>query len=227
MISRTEDKYAINGIYKELIVDNLFERGVILRKTATYRISTVYYDTADLIFAEQNLLGISPRKKFRIRMYADEDIDVNISSKVFFCEEKNKISNNVYKNRISCKSEGFVSINEFLKQDTIATNLFNSNFVSRFPVLMNCTPSMLTSYVRSRYSIVGSLDEITIDSNLTFIHPDNIFHPVKNESLTIVEHKYNNHSNLKIGVSLRNYAVRSRFSKYLYGLNCFGLLTEY
>jgi len=227
MISRIEDKYAISGIHKDLLVDELSESGVTLRKTATYRISSVYYDTVDLIFAEQNLLGISPRKKYRIRMYSDEDSDVNISSEIFFCEEKNKIANHVHKNRISCKSKDHVSTNEFLEQDTLASTLFNSRFVTQYPILMNCAPSMLTSYVRSRYSIVGSLDEITIDSNLSFTHPSNIFNPVKNDNLSIIEHKYNSHGNLKIGVSLRDYAVRSRFSKYLYGLNCFGLLTEY
>jgi len=227
VISRVEDKYAISNTDKDLIVDTLSEKGIILIKTATYRISSVYYDTVDLTFAEQNLLGISPRKKYRIRMYADENSGVNICSKDFFCEEKNKIANQISKNRTFCQSKDNISINEFLTQDAIANTLFHSKFASRFPVLMNCTPSMLTSYVRSRYSILGSFDEITIDSNLSFTHPNNIFNPVKNDNLSILEHKYDKNSNLKVGGSLRNYAVRSRFSKYLYGLNCFGLLTEY
>jgi SPX domain protein involved in polyphosphate accumulation len=227
VISRVEDKYAISNTNKDLIVDALSEKGIILIKTDTYRISSVYYDTADLTFAEQNLLGISPRKKYRIRMYADENSGVNIFSKDFFCEEKNKIANQISKNRISCQSKDCISINEFLTQDARANTLFHSRFASQFPLLMNCTPAMLTSYVRSRYSVLGSFDEITIDSNLSFTHPDNVSNPVKNDNLSIVEHKYNKSSNLKVGASLKNYAVRSRFSKYLYGLNCFGLLTEY
>jgi len=227
MISRLEDKYAISDTNKDLIVNSLSEKGVVLIKTATYRISSVYYDTTDLTFAMQNLLGVSPRKKYRIRMYADENSSPNIISENFFCEEKNKKASQVSKNRISCQIKNCVSINEFLKQDTRANALFHSRFVSHFPVLINCTPSMLTSYVRSRYSILGSLDEITIDNNLSFTHPSNVSSPVKNDNLTIVEHKYNKNSNLKVGVSLRDYAVRGRFSKYLYTLNCFGLLTEY
>ena len=70
-----------------------------------------------------------------------------------------------------------------------------------------------------------SNDEVTIDTELSFISATDKDRVIKRGDVIVLEHKYNKDSGgfLNVGSNL----TRTRFSKYLYGLNQMGLLYEY
>ena len=139
MIKRQEDKYIYKHTNEGAILKDFLNQNFFLRKTATYKVSSIYYDTADLKCAKDNLLGVTPRKKYRARTYSNHKSNDEVRSKNFFFEKKYKASSDVYKKRLSIELE-----NELNMRDVMSLGgpyeLFGG-LRDEYPELINYSPS--------------------------------------------------------------------------------------
>tara|TARA_B110000003_G_C16585056_1_gene509552 strand:+ start:688 stop:1317 length:630 start_codon:yes stop_codon:yes gene_type:complete len=168
-------------------------------------VNSIYFDTSNLKSANDNLTGLSRRKKFRIRWYNDDNFfrfeikkkENKLSKKIIF--EKNKfIKNKFY---ISDK------IFKFLKQNKLSEI---------------CT----IRYLRSYYMYKDL--RITLDRNIVY---KSLLNNPKNKIIRsyekIIEIKFNNYIENSINLNhlTNNFSIlSSRNSKYLNSLNYLGIL---
>ena len=175
-------------------------------------VNSIYYDTENFSAANNNLMGISNRSKYRIRWYNHEKSN-------FFYEIKIK-KNNLGKKIILKSKEGlkntdnyFSHKNVFLKEKE---NEFFLNHINEF----NLKPVLKISYLRS-YFIFNKKVRMTYDRNIkyTFLNRYSIKDNEIKDFMNVLELKFNQ-ENYGIAADLvkdMNF-IPKRFSKYLRGL---------
>lgn len=225
MTARVEHKYLFNNQDENQVVNHFASRGYFLEKQAAYRVSSVYYDSPDFSCAQKNLLGLTPREKYRYRAYGPTDSGVNVVSASGFFEQKKKIASHVYKTRIPMEFAEPLEVCSLLLQKQIGSDSLYREVTDRYPDMLNFSPVLLVSYLRSRYRLLHSNTEITIDSGLSYINAMNLNHTVCRDDIVVVEHKYHQDEAFSLAIAFDR--PRTRFSKYLYGLHQAGLLYEY
>lgn len=95
-------------------------------RNASYRVSSLYFDTPDYLAYWEKMDGEAVRRKYRLRYYSiDQDGGPNFASG--FMEIKHRINNTVYKQRI------------ILNREATLTILDNPSALKRLPEL--CRPS--------------------------------------------------------------------------------------
>jgi SPX domain protein involved in polyphosphate accumulation len=135
---------------------------------APRRINNIYYDTSDFSHFRENIAGVSPRKKVRVRWYGQFD---EIKSPVL--EIKSKTGEVVTKSSHVVTSISTETINTFF------------NTVNYQPVLKN-------SYLRQYFISADKTVRLTIDTQVEFSGSNSVVSqaPDKQISATIVELKY-------------------------------------
>ena len=180
-------------------------------------INSIYYDDENYCTAQDNLAGITNRRKYRIRWYGSE-------FKNFIYEIK--IKKNNLGEKISLKSNQnllkignlFSFNNDFLKKEE---NKFFLNYINNF----NLFPQVKIKYLRS-YFIYKNRIRITYDRNINYELLKNSY-SVKdntNDFMNVIELKFNPNDNLLALELIKNSKlVPKRFSKYLRGLYLLGV----
>lgn len=225
MRARFEHKYLFHNQNEDQIVDHFASRDCFLEKQACYRVCSVYYDTPDFLCARKNLLGLTPREKYRFRLYGDPGSGVSLSGTSGFFEEKKKIASHVHKTRSPITFEQAVDARELLQGPIIRDSVLHGDVTEAYGNVCHFNPSLLVSYVRSRYRVIDANSELTIDTGLTFMHTMDMHRVIDRSDTVVVEHKYSLEHALRLDVPFRR--PRTRFSKYLFGLHQAGLLYEY
>ena len=175
-------------------------------------IDSMYYDDEELTIAQDNLAGISNRKKYRIRWYNNSKdfynyeikIKKNNLGKKIILKSDNKISN--FDNLYSVK-------NSFLREPE------NTFFLSNFDNL-NLKPKLHVSYLRSYYLYEGVV-RLTFDRNLNYKLFDKF--KFKNnfikDNMSVLELKFKpEYLSLVHKLIKDSNFIPKRFSKYLRGL---------
>ena len=168
-------------------------------------VNSIYFDTTNLKSANDNLTGLSMRKKFRIRWYNNDD---------FFRFEIKKKENKLSKKII-------------FDQDCFVKNrLFKSDKIHKFLKLNKLTEICFIRYLRSYYMYKDL--RVTFDRNIIYKsllnNPQN---KIKKSYEKIIEIKFNNFSQYSRNLNLltKDFSiVSSRNSKYLNSLNYLGIL---
>ncbi len=179
-------------------------------------INSIYYDDENFTTAQNNLSGISNRRKYRIRWYDNKFKD-------FFYEIKIK-KNNLGK-KISLK----VNQNE-----TNFDNLysFNNNFLNQkenkffleYLDSFDLKPQLKVSYLRSYFLYEGKV-RVTFDKDINYSLP-NRFNKLSNikDLMSVVEIKFlPENYNYALKLLKDSNFVPKRFSKYLRGLYLSGI----
>ena len=180
-------------------------------------INSIYYDDENYCTAQDNLAGITNRRKYRIRWYGPELKDFVYEIKI----KKNNLGE-----KISLKSDQklikfqnlFSFNNDFLKKDE---NKFFLNYVNNF----NLLPQMKIKYLRS-YFIYKNKIRITYDRNINYelVKNSNSVKDYTNDFMNVIELKFNPNDNLLALELIKNSKlVPKRFSKYLRGLYLLGV----
>ena len=218
---RYEIKYILNPSHVFEFERWLLSRPHVNRSFPSRTINSVYFDTAALRAAQDNIKGIANRKKFRVRWYGS--LADSVSGLVL--EVKIKTG------RLGTKHSATLTqpLNDLLAMSAqqIEVAFHNDDAVrDLIPHEVALLPVLYIGYSRQYYEAPSGI-RITIDSRLEF---SDLFHSHKNSlrnragyDKTIVEFKFPVNAKddaAELMASLPFYPVRC--SKYLLGLSLTG-----
>jgi len=180
-------------------------------------INTIYYDTENFTTAQDNLIGVSRRYKYRIRWYNSESESFNYEIKI----KKNNIGEKILlksNKNIQNLNNLFSYKNDFL---TKQENKFFLEYISS----LDLRPKLKVSYLRS-YFLYNNKIRITYDQKINF-HLINRFDFKKNQIkdfMNVIEIKFDpDDFNLASSLVKSSKFIPKRFSKYLRGLYLLGI----
>lgn len=173
-------------------------------------ISSIYYDTNDLQFANYNIEGISNRYKFRVRWYNDEkNFNYEIKRKFNKLSEKT-----VYTSGLKI-GDNFKDL--FSKKNLELNKKINNNekfIINNF----NLSPKLKVEYLREYYIYNRSV-RLTLDHTPTY---KNLFNTIKKikDSFTVLEIKFEEKDYDIASNLIKLFKISpKRYSKYVKGLS--------
>ncbi len=175
-------------------------------------ISSIYYDDNELSLAQDNLAGISDRRKYRIRWY-------NNSQKNYNYEIKIK-KNNLGKKLILKSNTEFSNYDELFSFKNSFLNRPENNFFLKNFNKFDLKPKLKVVYLRS-YFIYEGVVRLTFDRNLTYslCNKFNFINREVRDDMSVLEIKFRpEHLNLVSRLIKNSSFIPKRFSKYLRGL---------
>ena len=179
-------------------------------------INSIYYDDDNFTTAQNNLSGISNRRKYRIRWYGSE-------FKKFFYEIKIK-RNNLGK-KISLKTnQNEIDLENLYSFKNRYLNKKENKFFLEYVDSFSLKPQLKVSYLRSYYLYEGKV-RITFDQNINYSLA-NRFNKVDkiNDLMSVIEIKFlPENYNLVLKLLKNSKFITKRFSKYLRGLYLSGI----
>ena len=211
---RIEYKFIINKSYKNYVLSYLYSNKIF----SSYNprsIHSIYFDNNHFSSAQENLSGLSNRKKYRLRIYNYVQNSPKIKS-VF--EIKTKINNLGSK----IKSEILLSdINHdiFYKDnlELITSYLTRNDF---FENKINLNEKMLIEYNREYFRDNFNQISITIDNNIVFKDLFLSNKKISIDNLIILEIKFSEKYRDYCSELFKNLNIsRCKSSKYLIGFN--------
>ena len=179
-------------------------------------INSIYYDDENFTTAQNNLSGISNRRKYRIRWY-------NNGFKDFFYEIKIK-KNNLGKKITLKVNQNEINLNNLYSFNNYFLNRKENKFFLEYLNNFDLKPQLKVSYLRSYFLYEGKV-RITFDQDINYSLPNSLskFNNIK-DLMSVIEIKFlpeNYHLALKL-LKDSNF-VPKRFSKYLRGLYLSGI----
>ena len=179
-------------------------------------VNSIYYDTEKFQSAQDNLDGVSERKKYRLRWYNADTKNIIYEIKI----KKNNLGKKIiYKSYSDFKDmQNFFSFtNKNLKSKKGINLLENINY-------FDLKPKIEISYLRSYYIYKNQI-RITFDRNLNYklLEKLNTNKKKISDNICVIEIKFEEKNNLIAKEIIDNSLfVPKRFSKYLRGLYFFG-----
>ena len=179
-------------------------------------INSIYYDDDNFTTAQNNLSGISNRRKYRIRWYDNRFKD-------FFYEIKIK-KNNLGK-KISLKiNQNEINLDNLYSFNNYFLNRKENKFFLEYLGSFNLKPQLKVSYLRSYFLYEGKI-RITFDQDINY-SLQNGFSKYNNikDLMSVIEIKFlPENYNLALKLLKESNFVPKRFSKYLRGLYLSGI----
>ena len=191
------------------------------------RVNSLYYDTYNLDFANDNITGLSKRIKIRARWYSKFNENIfdsfskeNQSFNIEFKRKKNNLSD-----KITLSNFSFNTKNTSMER----RNFINDKVyfeISKHPELLKLKirDIIFVGYEREYYeNFISSKIRLTIDKNLVCSNNQSFFNFEKSlisKNYVIVELKFSQDSFQLVKKILNNFPFRQvRSSKYLYALS--------
>ncbi len=217
---RYERKFVVPTTFSTTEIEQSIKQNTFLFREVFYqrKINNIYFDTENYNDYFDNVLGVSNRKKIRIRWYGDT-----------FGEIKNpvleiKIKKGVVGDKWSYKLQPF-TLNESFSNKTIQQVFKNSGLP--LPILESVKhvfPTLLNSYERKYYLSANNKFRVTMDFDLLYYKINRNFNKFFAKPATdinkIVELKYGLESdNMASAVSTQFPFRLSKNSKYVNGIN--------
>ena len=204
---RYERKYIIKYNYLQHFLSSLYSKNFI-KKFPLRKVNNIYFDDYDFSSLNENIEGMSVRKKHRIRWYGNT---FNLSDKTIEIKLKNEFLNTKQNFLVpSKKLKSFIDIPFFYnKLTSFVLELDNLNL---FNLMVSKRPTLFNRYERMYYEDSINNVRITIDSRLEFFSP--ITKMNYKEKFIIIEAKYNNEQ--KFQNNFKNLSL-TRYSKYVKG----------
>ena len=160
----TEKRIEIKFIAKEHQINNfifLLNKNGFNNSYPIRKVNSIYYDNLSLDCLEQNLSGITPRKKYRLRWYG------STFEKIHKWQFEEKIKEDF----TSYKKINFINFISKVNNLDISINGINNKFGLFESNLL--LPQLICSYDRQYYEDQNKF-RATIDSNINFISLKNI-----------------------------------------------------
>jgi len=217
---RYERKFIVPDLYKSNDLEFAIKKNKYLFREVYYerQINNIYFDTAGYNDYFDNVLGVSDRKKIRIRWYG------TTLGEVVKPVLEVKIKKGLVGDKWSYKLKPFIMDNNFTSE--YIQKIFKESNLP-LPILESIrliTPTLLNSYSRKYYLSANNKFRITIDYNLLYYKIDKQFNnfnfaPQKDEN-KIVELKYNIEDDKIAHEIATQFPFRlSKNSKYVNGVN--------
>ena len=219
---RYESKFIINNIYSSIETFCNAEFGNLQKIYQERFINSIYYDTPNLDFANQNIDGLSKRFKVRVRYYGmEENNEINL-------EIKNKDGKFGNKYILKLNKKDFLKDLSF--KDLYINERIPQNLIKFLQILK---PIIHISYIRNYYISELNTFRLTFDKDISFLQLNNFSDinkiknlPRFNFNRNIIEFKYHprNEKYIKL-ISMQLPFRQTSCSKYLIGLNEIGLIS--
>jgi len=174
-------------------------------------VNTIYLDNIYNQSATDNLIGISNRKKYRIRWYGFDLTSINFEIKIKKNKQNFKKTFKLNKSILSNINDNFF-VYQQLNKLLIKHGVFLPDFIY---------PTLKVKYKRKYFKNHNGI-RMTLDDDLSYSHPkfDKFFN-IKNYK--IIEFKFkSNEKNYLNQLFKKFYLYPTRHSKYLVGLSSFG-----
>lgn len=210
---RIESKYITNniGLNKFLL---LFKKNGFVRSFPNRIVNSLYYDNLQFSSIKDNLAGITPRNKFRLRWYGDK---------------KSGIKGYQFEKKIKLNLTGFKKIYYFSSDFNIFSIDFSMDGLQNITKIydqsllpLNYKPQLLCSYERQYFENAYSV-RLTIDSKIKFWSFKNnirysLSKPFAESSYIILEIKYEpSYKDILLPIFRKLPFPSTRCSKYLLG----------
>lgn len=213
---RYETKYTLNDLQLDKFKKKVFNQFHFRKKYPDRMISTIYLDDPYLTNAKENIIGLSKRKKIRIRWYNKKFEKINLEKKI----KNNKFnSKKIYEMHMKNLDTNEIS-NEIEKISKIDLDLLENK---------NLFFIVGVKYYRKYYENIYGI-RITLDSNISFSLINNCknfldlkFHKKYNYNIAEIKFKTNLLDKVNSIYSSIDKSP-SRNSKYLNGLAYYNLV---
>ncbi|MFT4664399.1 MAG: SPX domain protein involved in polyphosphate accumulation [Polaribacter sp.] len=117
------------------------------------KVNNIYFDTPSLNCYQDNQMGVSQRKKFRVRWYGDAE---------------STVENPTLEVKIRDNALGYKEVHELPSFDLDHLYPLTRNVNSQFGNLMKLQPVLYNSYERSYYESFNHKVRLTIDREMKF-----------------------------------------------------------
>ncbi|OIQ30773.1 MAG: hypothetical protein BM564_00760 [Bacteroidetes bacterium MedPE-SWsnd-G2] len=217
---RYERKFTVPNTYSLKTIEQFIKRNKSLFREVFHlrQVNNIYFDTAAYNDYFDNVLGVSDRKKIRIRWYGDT-----------FGEIKKpvlevKIKKGVVGDKWSYKLDPFVLNNDF--DNDVIQSVFKASGLP-LPILeslKNVTPTLLNSYKRKYYMSADNKYRVTLDYKLLYHKIDKRFNnfdiTAASDPNKIVELKYGLKDDGLANAISKQFPFRlNKNSKYVNGID--------
>ena len=217
---RFERKYVIPSSYryeisKLLKSNNLF----FYKKYPDRKIRSLYFDDYNFSSFNENVNGLSERKKYRVRWYGDTFENVT----------NGRLELKIKKNRTNTKRFWQLNPFQFNEKDNskkIYRKIYDSLLSKDGKIILNnLKPIVFTEYDRKYLETKCSSIRATIDNNLSFRKTSNILSSSRIHDFMILELKYSTNQEEIYNELAKNLPLRScRMSKYVNAVSMLSLI---
>ena len=193
-----------------------------------YRIRSIYFDSPDLRCYNENMSGVSPREKYRIRTYDCSADPIMAEIKIRHRDTISKMSMRIGKDLLNALVSAdrqnaydiLMNIIQESPDDKTAEKRVAEKYLSK--IMTGYEPVCIVDYERSAYVYdIGNV-RITFDRNISasrqmnrFFDPKLIGEPVLNSNMHVLEVKYDEFLPDEIEAVLAGmHLTRSSCSKY-------------
>lgn len=213
-------------------------------KNSVYRVSSLYFDTPDLVAYWEKVDGERVRKKFRLRYYSvSEGLQDNVVQAAFM-EIKHRVNNTVFKERLRLSDEGASAILATPSElANLERHLAPGTDPDRLPIETivraaespGFQPVTVITYVREAW--IGQVDpslRLTFDSLCEAFLPEAYGQvgeagglPILSPTAAIMEIKFDDAIPRWIRGAVGQFGLSlDRFSKYAAGVEALGLASH-
>ena len=217
---RFERKFTVPDIYKLERIEQIIKSNSYLFREVYHerQVNNIYFDTIGYNDYLDNVLGVSDRKKTRIRWYNDTFGDIQKPVLEI------KIKKGLVGDKWSYKLKPFTLDNSF--DNDLIQKVFRSSDLP-LPILESVkmvTPTLLNSYKRRYFLSADNRFRVTLDYNLLYHKIDKRFNnfnfaPAKDAN-KIVELKYSLSDDWEANAISSQFPFRlNKNSKYVNGVN--------
>lgn len=188
-------------------------------------VNNIYFDTLDMSHYRDNVSGVSPRVKVRIRWYGTLFGEVKKPVLEF------KVKKNMMGSKISYSLNPF-KVDKGMSLDSIKDGFKNLNipeFLREY--LLTLDLSLMNRYRRKYFITFSNQFRATIDSDLVFIEassgPNYFLNKTEKQAITILELKYDEKYDNEASLISNYFPFRmTKSSKYLFGLQKIHTITD-
>lgn len=217
---RFERKFTVPTVFSYKRIEQIIKRNTYLFREVFHerQVNNIYFDTAAYTDYFDNVLGVSDRKKIRIRWYGDTF--GHIQKPVL----EIKIKKGLVGDKWSFKLKPFTLDNDFTNE--MIQKIFQASELP-LPILESAkmvSPTLLNSYSRRYFLSANNKFRVTIDYNLLYYKIENRFNnfnfaPAKDPN-KIIELKYGLEDDKDAKSISTQFPFRlNKNSKYVNGVN--------
>tara|TARA_A100001015_G_C15018216_1_gene726603 strand:- start:1724 stop:2383 length:660 start_codon:yes stop_codon:yes gene_type:complete len=207
--TRLEKKWVFKNKDKETLTQNLISHNLYFRPHFKERfVNSIYFDNLDLKFAEDNLAGVSNRKKVRLRWYSPNS---------------NTLINPILEVKVKKNFQGFKKLFAFKEFDNFKVNEKNlkkiSEKINNILVSKNLIPITQVFYKRNYFISCDKRVRATLDVDLKYRKIKNFIQSffVRSDDI-VLEFKYSNNFDSYLRNNIKGITRVSRNSKYINSL---------
>ena len=217
---RYERKFTVPDAFRLATIEHIIKKNNALFREVFHerKVNNIYFDSADYNDYLDNVLGVSDRKKIRIRWYGDTF--GNIAKPVL----EIKIKKGLVGDKWSYILKPFV-LDDSFTNETIVDVFRSSNLpIPILESLKMVSPTLLNSYSRRYYLSADNAFRVTLDFDLLYRRIDKRFNnfqlPPNSDENKIVELKYALKDDDRANKISTQFPFRlNKNSKYVNGVN--------